>query len=105
MLAHCAKTVEEEMVPAVAPPAARARDEGSSKALTPGGQDNGSFSQHSLLLLIPFYNLPVLNNGISQRMRLLRNIETYVMVTLLREADGYPVDVRDTDNSLLTAIH
>ena len=59
----------------------------------------------TLLQQVPFYNLPVLNNGINQRMRLLRNIETYVMVTLLREADGYPVDVKDTDNSLLTAIH
>jgi hypothetical protein len=53
MLAHCAKTVEEEMVPAVAPPAARARDEGSSKALTPGGQDNDGCSrkEKSLRLL------------------------------------------------------
>jgi hypothetical protein len=44
MLAHCAQTVEEETVPAVAPPAARARtiDEGIKKGPGAGGEDHDS---------------------------------------------------------------
>ena len=48
MLAHCAQTVEQEKVPAVAPPAARARvsDEGIKKGPGAGGEDHdGNYSR------------------------------------------------------------
>lgn len=47
MLAHCAQTVEEETVPAVAPPAARARasDEGIKKGSVAGEPDDANYSR------------------------------------------------------------